>query len=297
MSALRPYRVLDLVQGSPEWKAARMEHLTASQAPVPFELSEHQTVLQLWEEKFTKKETEVPEHKKKLFEKAHAAEAAGREWAQNKFKLSLPNLVVVSLEHPDLMASLDGFDEEKRVVFEAKLVGKEKLKQIDSGEIPQDHLCQVQAQLLATGAESCLYFATDLDGEAVHHTIRPDKAYGASIGLVAKQFMDKVRKGEAPEPSARDVVTVEDLRFLRLKELKRALDEADAEYEKLKAELIGEFTKEHPRIRCGDVSITRFFQKGNVDYGKIPALKGVDLEQYRKKPIQKTIVNFKKGEA
>lgn len=30
------------------------------------------------------------------------------------------------------------------------------------------------------------------------------------------------------------------------------------------------------------MSVTRFWKKGAVDYKKVPALKGVDLEAYRK---------------
>ncbi len=294
MNALS-YRKLDLIQGSPEWKAARLKYLTASQAPVVLNLSEHQTPLQLFEEKLTGKEIDQSS-KAKLFDKAHAAEAAGREWAKNNFKLNLLPLVVVSLKHPDLLASLDGFDEEKRIGFEAKLVGAEKLKRIDSGEIGDDHLCQMQAQMEATGADQWIYFAMDDGGNAVHHTIHPDRTYGASIGLVAKTFMDNVRGGKAPEPTDRDVITVFDDRFQRLAELHATCEANKKEFEKLKNELL-EAHKEHPRIKCGNVSITRFFQKGNVDYSKIPELKGVDLEQYRKGFISKTLVNFKKGEA
>jgi hypothetical protein len=37
---------------------------------------------------------------------------------------------------------------------------------------------------------------------------------------------------------------------------------------------------------CG-ISLTKVFKKGNIDYSKIPELKGVDLEKYRK-PIQES---------
>lgn len=31
------------------------------------------------------------------------------------------------------------------------------------------------------------------------------------------------------------------------------------------------------------LKVTRYWAKGNVDYGKVPALKGVDCDPYRKK--------------
>lgn len=107
--------------------------------------------------------------------------------------------------------------------------------------------------------------------------------------------MDKVRKGEAPEPSERDFVQVQDERFQKLAELNAKLKSTESEYKKLQEELKASF-KQHPRIRCGSVSLTGFYKKGNVDYSAIPQLKGIDLEPYRQDPSFVQKFNFKKGE-
>lgn len=39
----------------------------------------------------------------------------------------------------------------------------------------------------------------------------------------------------------------------------------------------------HPREQGAGVAVMRFRKTGNVDYKKVPALKGVDLEAYRGK--------------
>ena len=36
----------------------------------------------------------------------------------------------------------------------------------------------------------------------------------------------------------------------------------------------------------GGVKVTRFLRKGSVDYAKIPQLKGLDIEKFRKKPVE-----------
>ena len=37
----------------------------------------------------------------------------------------------------------------------------------------------------------------------------------------------------------------------------------------------------HPREEGAGVAVTRFWKQGNVDYKKVPALRGVDLTPYR----------------
>jgi hypothetical protein len=39
----------------------------------------------------------------------------------------------------------------------------------------------------------------------------------------------------------------------------------------------------HPREQGAGVAVTRYWKAGNVDYKKVPALTGVDLELYRGK--------------
>ena len=38
--------------------------------------------------------------------------------------------------------------------------------------------------------------------------------------------------------------------------------------------------------RGSGVQVSRYIRKGTVDYGAIPELQGLDLEEYRKKPIE-----------
>ncbi len=40
---------------------------------------------------------------------------------------------------------------------------------------------------------------------------------------------------------------------------------------------------QHPREQGGGVSLTRYWKAGNIDYKKVPALKGLDLSCYRGK--------------
>lgn len=288
------YRKLDLIQGTPEWHQARFDHITASNTPVLFDLSPYKTRLQYFEELTERHEQQLDKFKLHLFQMGHAAEEAGREWVKKNLDLSLVPVVVESIETPELLASLDGFDESKGVIFEAKYVGAEKLKEIGSGLIPGHHTCQMQAQLRVTGAESCLYFAMDGNGNAVHHTIKPDASYGDDIARAASRFMELVRNREAPEPSERDFKTVEDPRFNQLEELHRSLKALEEQYSALEDAIKSDYANDR-RVRGGAVQIVRYTQRGSIQYAKIPQLKGLDLEKYRAASSERVRITVKKG--
>ena len=60
---------------------------------------------------------------------------------------------------------------------------------------------------------------------------------------------------------------------------KAAVDSADAVLAQAREALVG--LARHPKETGAGVSVTRFWKAGNVAYAKIPALKDIDLNQYR----------------
>ena len=47
---------------------------------------------------------------------------------------------------------------------------------------------------------------------------------------------------------------------------------------------------QHPREQGAGVTVTRFWKAGSVDYKKVPALRGIDLEPYRGRGREETRV-------
>jgi len=284
------YQILNLKQGTPEWKAERLKRCTASQIPILFDLSPYQTILELFEEKSMEIEMPISESKQILFNRGHEAEDVGREWVKTNLGLDLQPHVVLSLEVPDLLASLDGFDEEKKIIFEAKYMGAQKLLDVKKGIIPAHHECQVQAQLLATGASKCVYFAMDGTNAAMLEVF-PKLEYQKDISLAVAKFMEQVRTGQEPEPSERDYITPDDVQFEILRQKKEMMDEAKKQFEELKESLLAKYV-ENRRIKAGGLRITRSMKKGNVIYKNIPQLKGVDLDRYRGKSSEVLTVAY-----
>ena len=135
---------------------------------------------------------ETNTYKLALYEKGFAAERAGREYAKARFGIELNPAVIESLEHKHLMASLDGLSDDKKTIFEAKYMGKERLSLVKDGIIPKHHSIQVQTQLLVSGADVCIYFATDPTGESAVLNIKPDIGLSYDILTKAAQFVSHV---------------------------------------------------------------------------------------------------------
>jgi putative phage-type endonuclease len=288
------YKIIDIPQGTPEWLALRYGYVTASQVPVLFDLSPYQTRLRLFEEKTLKKETQNTKGKEVLFARGHSAEAAGRIYLEERLGLDLKPAVLVSVLYPDLMASLDGFCQKTKIIFEAKLVGAKVLEEIREGQIPSMHLCQVQTALLVSGAAKCLYFATSLEGDSHLAEIFPDLAYQEEIALAAKKFMNCVRSGETPEPGERDFANVSDPLFERYAAVHLQFKALEAELAVLREKILQGYSEQR-RVRSGAVTMVTSIRRGSIDYDKVPVLRGVDLEKYRKASTEVVTLKVEKS--
>lgn len=170
-----------------------------------------------------------------IFEKGHKFEADVRPRVEMIFDLELPAQCVVSKGFPwdeYLSASLDGFNEEKSVNWECKLVGKDVFKEIQETQRPPDkYKYQIQQQLLITKAKYCiLTFGTSIE-EYDHIKVYPDDKMQNKLVEAAKDFWDDWQKDEKPPEGFFDVVKkVGDLNDA----ISRLTKELKVEKEKLK---------------------------------------------------------------
>ena len=181
------YEVINVEQGTDAWLRERLKRVTASQTPSLFGLSKYQSLYQLLEEKITGQET--IQKNEFIFKKGHEAELAARHWAEADLGFKLPPAVIVSHHCENLLASLDGFNEEQNVILEAKYMGAKSLEDLKQGKLNPSHECQVQAQLLASGATHCIYFATAINGDSAILQIKPNPEYHEKLKVAVSDFM------------------------------------------------------------------------------------------------------------
>ena len=160
-------KILDLVQGSDEWLAARKKYFTASEAPAMMGESKYISRTQLLDHKkgWT---TEVDDFTKKLFAKGHAAEEAARPTAEGILDEELYPVVGV-LEGTKFLASFDGLTMMEDVAFEHKLFAKQLAENVLNNVLEPNYYWQLEHQLLVSGAEKVIFVVSDGTEENMKH--------------------------------------------------------------------------------------------------------------------------------
>ncbi len=139
-------KVVELVQGSPEWIAHRFEHNNASEAPFIMGKSKKVSRDEVLRMKATKEEKEYSDFiKNVVFEKGHEAEAAARPIIEKQFDIKFSALVAVNGK---LGSSFDGLDFDNVIGWEHKIYNKELFALMEAGEWPQDHIWQMEHHFL-----------------------------------------------------------------------------------------------------------------------------------------------------
>lgn len=153
-------KILNLIQGSPEWHATRATRFTASEAPAMMGVSKYQTRTQLLDQKATGLVPEVDEYQQRIFDKGHAAEADARPIAEC---IVGEELYPVTCEDDDgrLLASMDGLTMLEDIGFEHKLWNEKLAEQVKAGELEPHYTVQMDQQMLVSGAEKILFMCSD----------------------------------------------------------------------------------------------------------------------------------------
>lgn len=157
-------RIIEIEQGTSEWKALRRQYVTASD--VGAILGEgYRSAKKVYKEKVFGEEEEENE----FMREGRDREPRARTYVNEKLKSDFKAIVAVSEAHPWLMASLDGWDGEH--VLEIKCPMRyEKFSEISNFQKspPLQYLWQVQTQLLVTEAKSA-FLSYYVDEPIVEH--------------------------------------------------------------------------------------------------------------------------------
>ena len=154
---------LNLIQGTPEWLAARAESDgTASEAPAMKGKSKYQARNDLMHQRATGLVKEVNSVTQAIFNKGHEAEASARSIAEEIIGEELsPVTYMIEIDGLKLIASLDGIDFEGAVIWEHKLWNEKLAEQVRAGQLDEHYTIQLDQELLASGAEKCLFMVSD----------------------------------------------------------------------------------------------------------------------------------------
>ena len=269
-----------------EFVESRRSYLGASDAPVIMGVSPWKTKIQLWEEKLGLSKDEDSFVKKR-----------GRDMepeARDSFALYTGHMVNPALVVHDtisyLCANLDGLSSDGSVAVEIKCPGKDDHATAQDGKIPEKYFPQLQQQLAVTSLEK-IYYYSYRDGEGICLEVARDDEYIDKLYDECARFWACVENLSPPEMEEKDVVERSDDAWLQAA-AEYAAAERDQQVAKERAEaareaLIALAGDEYIcSLKGGGIKLQKIIRKGNVDYSKIEILKGVDIENYRKPPIQ-----------
>ncbi len=281
-------RTIELEQGSKEWLDFRMNKIGASDAPIIMGDSPWATSYKLWERKMgfaeEQKETHAMSEGKRL-------EEVARQTVEEVLHIPLYPLVGIHDEHDWMIASFDGFSIDGRAV-EIKCVGlDDHLMAVLDKQVPKKYRYQLQHQLAVSGLDMIYYYSFDkacykAEGRCQGALLEIKRDQKMLDEMIEKEltFMECIRKCVPPELSEKDFEFRNDniWRFATAnwKQAKEELTYAIETEKKMRQELIEESKSRN--CKGGGVKVQRIMRSGLVDYSAIPALDGIDLDQYRK---------------
>lgn len=154
-------KILNLVQGSPEWFAARKDFYTASEAVAMMGASKHITRNQLLDHK-KGWITIVDEFTQRIFDEGHAAEESAREIIELDTFTDMPAIVgTLEVEGLPMLASLDGYFEDDNEPWEHKLHNKILAENVVNNILGPQHYWQLEHQLLVCGGTRSMFTCSD----------------------------------------------------------------------------------------------------------------------------------------
>jgi putative phage-type endonuclease len=192
-----------------------------------------------------------------------------------------------------MRASLDGLSFDGAIALEIKCRwGDRDQAALSAGRIPAHYYAQVQHQLEVSGAEELHYWS--FDGRAgtlvkVHH----DREYVARLLETETAFWLRVLEQRWPDDGDElNRSNDQQWRFAasRYRTAKIKLDRAALEEQYARAEL-EKLATARRTYGCG-TEVLRSLRRGAIDYARVPELRAVDLEPYRKKPVEVVRINL-----
>ena len=273
-----------LIQNTPEWIEMRRGKIGASDAPVIMGVSPWKTPYQLWEEKLGIGKGQSDNH---AMQRGRELEEKARQAFENHTGLIVVPQVIQHPEYEWMIASLDGIDFAHKNMVEIKCPGKEDHQMAREGLIPPKYYPQLQHQMEVAGLIKMFYYSYDgLDGLCIE--VYKDEKYVDKLIKEELEFWRYMQELEAPPMCDKDYTKKDDELWGAASELYRKcredLELLKAREEELRETIICLAGKSN--ATGAGIKLSRVIRKGGVDYKIIPELQQVNLDAYRKAPVE-----------
>lgn len=267
----------DLEQGSQEWLSLRKTKITATDASVIMGVNPWKNKLQLYEEKMG---VSLPIVQNERMKRGIELEPIARSLFNMQTESNMKPVVIVN---DWMMASLDGRDEATGAIIEIKCPGNKDHELAIQGKIPDYYYPQLQHQMYVANVQSMHYYSFDgVNGVSI--LVRRDQDFIHSMMEQEYRFYECLMNKVSPENEKDTYLDRDDAIWneyaTQWKQINQSLKDLEKQEEFLRGKLIS--LSGNSNSRGAGISLCQIQRKGNVDYSKIPELKGLDLEKYRK---------------
>lgn len=275
-------KIIELEQGSQEWKAYRHGKVGGSDIPViAGARGAYRTYKDLLQEKITGIEPNFSDFTLKLFADGHEWEGIVRQTLSEAGVGDFIPCVVESEENEKFFCSTDGVCGD--TLLEVKYTTSKKIAdQVFAGEVPEVYDAQIQWNLFVTGLKKALLCVV-YNGEMIQLHVTKNEWMITQLKRAAELFIDQVELGIVPkvELMTPQMLEIADLKS-EAKYLKALSDKLEDRAKDIAEKVLRDNGSDH--ISGMGVTIQTVEKIGNIQYDKIPELKNVNLELYRKKP-------------
>jgi putative phage-type endonuclease len=196
-----------------------------------------------------------------------------------------PPQLFIHPEYDFMRVSLDGIN--KETLIEIKCPGKKTFEEAVNGKVPDHYMAQIQYQLMCSGCTKAIYFCFQPEsGKSALVNVEPDLELQKKIKKGVIDFWQSIQSMEPPEMTDKDYTVVTERTWLdasiEYKNIQGMIKSLEERLDILKTT----FIEKGIPLMIGSLKVTPYMRQGSVDYKKIEALKGVDLEPYRKPPTR-----------
>lgn len=278
-------------QNTPEWLELRKKKIGASDAPIIMNESPYCTPYQLWLDKMDLEKRNVTT----AMRFGHDMEPEARKRFEKSCMCAVEPTVLFHPKKNWMMASLDGLNETAKIAVEIKMANVEDHETAKSGLVPDKYKAQLQHQLEILFAlyniDHLFYSSNHRDDTAIVEVER-DNAYIDKMLDQEEKFLYNMENFISPDLTGRDYIDIQDDELLKkareLSELLPVIKDMTSRKDQLRKDLID--AAQGQNMQGGGIKMTKVVSKGSIDYKAIPELLNVDLDMYRKSPIEKWII-------
>lgn len=283
----KPYKIIDLEQGTPEWLEFRKTHITATDCGKILGKSKWGTALDVYNDKINDRKVFQSYAMKRGLE----LEPLARDFINKKYKANFEPMVLESIETPYMMASLDGLDEKLDYVFEAKSPMEKGMKKALEGEYNEEYTWQCQKQMLVSGKKKALLFFWFNEFVNKEIWIDRDEKMIEDIKFFEDFFYKNYLLPKAPPPSNKkdlEIITDDNVLFLA-EDLEKIISDISYKREGLKdledkkdmlesqiKEVIGKKDCIFENTNLKHIIVGR---STGVDYKRLCADKNIDIKE------------------